>query len=467
MNKCLTAILLALSATASAQRLQPAPRLVVNITIDQLRTDYIQAFAPLYGPDGFKKLLSEGRVYEAASYDFLPIDRASAVASISSGTTPYYNNIVSSQWLDRATLRPVYCVADSKVGTSPRLLSTSTIGDELKVATGGSALVYALAFSRDAAVLSPGHAADGAVWVDDNRGVLATSAYYPQKAHKWLNAYNAVYSQRASDDRTKNLAVAHAAQACVVEQAMGRDAVTDYLAVTLSAKGRGAANWQTDMEGVYIKLDQLLGDLVAGIEKQVGKEHVLFVVTSTGYTDEENVDYSKYNVPTGTFYINRTANLLNIYLGAVYGQGRYVEACYHNEIYLNHKLIEQKRISQSEVLVRCQEFLIQNSGVRDVYTTNSLLNAGGDTRKLRNGHHPAISGDIVVEVAPGWQLYNEDNQERYTCRASFVPFPIIFYGAGTPAEHINTPVSVEHIAPTIAKAIRIRAPNACKSEPLF
>ena len=67
-------ILLALSATASAQRLQPAPRLVVNITIDQLRTDYIQAFAPLYGPDGFKKLLSEGRVYEAASYDFLPID---------------------------------------------------------------------------------------------------------------------------------------------------------------------------------------------------------------------------------------------------------------------------------------------------------------------------------------------------------------------------------------------------------
>ena len=96
------------------------------------------------------------------------------------------------------------------------------------------------------------------MWVDDNRGVLATSAYYPQKAHKWLNAYNAVYSQRASDDRTKNLAVAHAAQACVVEQAMGRDAVTDYLAVTLSAKGRGAANWQTDMEGVYIKLDQLL-----------------------------------------------------------------------------------------------------------------------------------------------------------------------------------------------------------------
>lgn len=467
MNKCLTAILLALSASASAQKLQPAPRLVVNITIDQLRTDYIQAFAPLYGSGGFRKLLSEGRVYEAASYSFVPVDRASAVASISSGTTPYYNNIVSSRWFDRATLRPVYCVADSKVGTSPRLLSTSTIGDELKVATGGSALVYAFAFSRDAAVLSVGHAADGAVWIDDATGVLSTSAYYPQKTLKWLNAYNSVYSQRASDDRTRNLAVVHAAQSCVAEQAMGRDAVTDYLAVTLSAKGRGALDWQTDMEGVYTKLDQMLSDFVGAIEGAVGKENVLFMVTSTGYTDEENIDYSKYKVPTGTFYINRTANLLNVYLGAVYGQGKYVEACYHNEIYLNHKLIEQKRISLSEVLVRCQEFLIQNSGVRDVYTTNSLLVGGSDTRKLRNGHHPAISGDIIVDVAPGWQLYNEDNQERYTCRASFVPFPIIFYGAGTPAEHINTPVSVERIAPTVAKIIRIRAPNACKSEPLF
>lgn len=467
MNKCLTAILLALSASASAQKLQPAPRLVVNITIDQLRTDYIQAFAPLYGQGGFKKLLSDGCVYEAASYNFVPVDRASAVASISSGTTPYYNNIVSSRWLDRTTLRPVYCVADSKVGTSPRLLSTSTIGDELKVATGGSALVYAFAVSRDAAVLSVGHAADGAVWIDDATGVLSTSAYYPQKTQKWLNAYNAVYSQRASDDRTRNLAVIHAAQSCVTEQALGRDAVTDYLAVTLSAKGRGALDWQTDMEGVYTKLDQTLSDFIGAVETAVGKDHVLFMVTSTGYTDEENIDYSKYKVPTGTFYINRTANLLNVYLGAVYGQGKYVEACYHNEIYLNHKLIEQKRMSLSEVLVRCQEFLIQNSGVRDVYTTNSLLVGGGDTRKIRNGHHPAISGDIIVEVAPGWQLYNEDNQERYTCRASFVPFPIIFYGARTPAQHIETPVSVEHIAPTIAKIIRIRAPNACKVEPLF
>lgn len=467
MNRYFTAILLAMTASGYGQTLQPAPKLVVNITIDQLRTDYIEAFSPLYGQNGFRKLLSEGRVYEAASYDFAPVDRASAVASVSTGTTPYYNNIVGTQWLDRSSLRPVFCVDDPKYSTSPGRLSTSTIGDELKVATNGSSLVYALAPARDAAVLSAGHAADGAVWIDDKQGVLTTTDYYPAKVRKWLEAYNAVYSQRATDDRTKNLAVAHAAEACVTENALGRDGNTDYLAVTLSAKGRNATNWQTDMEGVYTKLDALLASLIGGIEKQVGKQNVLFMITSTGYTDEENVDYSKYRIPTGTFYINRTANLLNIYLGAVYGQGKYVETCFHNEIYLNHKLIEQKRLSLSEVLGRCQEFLIQNSGVRDVYTTDRLLSGNADVRKLRNGHHPSVSGDIIVEVASGWQLYNEDNQEKYTSRSSFVPFPIIFYGAGTKAEHINSPVTVERIAPTIAKAIRIRAPNACKAEPLF
>ena len=76
MNRCFTAILLAMTASGYGQSLQPAPKLVVNITIDQLRTDYIEAFSPLYGQNGFKKLLSEGRVYEAASYDFAPIDRA-------------------------------------------------------------------------------------------------------------------------------------------------------------------------------------------------------------------------------------------------------------------------------------------------------------------------------------------------------------------------------------------------------
>ena len=76
-------------------------------------------------------------------------------------------------------------------------------------------------------------------------------------------------------------------------------------------------------------------------------------------------------------------------------------------------------------------------------------------------------GDLVVEINPGWQLQNDDTHEEISVKKSLAYFPIIFYGANIPAEKVKTPVSIERIAPTISKSIRIRAPNACIATPLF
>lgn len=76
MNRYVTAALVAITATATqAQTLNPAPKLVVNITVDQLRSDYIEAFAPLYTENGFRKLLKQGKIFENVSYAFTPIDK--------------------------------------------------------------------------------------------------------------------------------------------------------------------------------------------------------------------------------------------------------------------------------------------------------------------------------------------------------------------------------------------------------
>ncbi len=453
MNKCLSAVIVAAlsGTTVQAQAPQAAPRLVVSITIDQLRNDYIEHYSPLYTQDGFKKLLQKGSVYEAASYPFAPVDRASAIATIVTGTTPYYHNIISTQWLDRKTLRPVFCVDDTQHGTSPRRMSTSTIGDELKVSSGGSAIVYGLAGSREAAVLSAGHAADGAMWIDGKTGNWTTSGYYCDKAGRWIRAYSSASPQPGKEKTQLNDAVSDAAVSCVVNNAMGRDEITDFLAVTLSAAGGNSKAWRTDMETVYRGLDKTLASLINRIEQAVGANRVLFVLTSTGYAEEPKVDYAKYRIPTGTFYINRTANLLNMYLGAIYGQARYVETCYRNQIYLNRKLIEDRLLSYEDVISRSKSFLIQIAGIRNV---------------TESPYNPAVSGDLLIEVAPGWQLLNEDNQDHYVARASFVPFPIILYGAGVKPQRVTLPVTVDRIAPTIAKSIQIRAPNACKSAPL-
>ncbi|MDD4379316.1 MAG: alkaline phosphatase family protein, partial [Dysgonamonadaceae bacterium] len=39
------------------------PKLVIGITIDQLRGDYLKMFQQTFGEKGFKRLLNEGLVY--------------------------------------------------------------------------------------------------------------------------------------------------------------------------------------------------------------------------------------------------------------------------------------------------------------------------------------------------------------------------------------------------------------------
>ena len=42
------------------------PRVVVNVTIDGLQGDLLDAFVPLYGEGGFRLLMSRGCVYSNA-----------------------------------------------------------------------------------------------------------------------------------------------------------------------------------------------------------------------------------------------------------------------------------------------------------------------------------------------------------------------------------------------------------------
>lgn len=153
MKKGLITSILALTFTGlQAQPLPATPKLVVTLTIDQLRTDYMEAFSTLYGEKGFKRLMREGKVFYQTEFPFNGTDRASAIAAIYSGTTPSMNGIISQYWMDASTLRPVNCVDDGAFmgnftdeNSSPSQLLTSTIADELKVATRNKGLVYAIA----------------------------------------------------------------------------------------------------------------------------------------------------------------------------------------------------------------------------------------------------------------------------------------------------------------------------------
>ncbi|MGN1235846.1 MAG: alkaline phosphatase family protein, partial [Bacteroidaceae bacterium] len=77
-----------------------------------------------------------------------------------------------------------------------------------------------------------------------------------------------------------------------------------------------------------------------------------------------------------------------------------------------------------------------------------------------------LSGDILVKVAPGWRLVNETHGQNRLVRESYLNFPIFFYGLNVKKETVETPVTTDCIAATLASIMRIRAPNACHTASL-
>lgn len=407
--------------------------------------------------------------------------------------------------MDRTSLRPVRCTEQVlKPGiASPDNLMVSTFGDELKVNTNGQAKIFAIAPYQDMAVLSAGHAADNACWMDERTGQWITSQYYANNTPNWILSFNELkrlenisrkYIWRPLDAPQGRAAFEHVmkgesgyrqylksalinsditelALQSVTNLKLGSDSITDLLCLNYYAglyEHKPMTDCQSEQEDTYLRLDRELGKFISALEQKLGKENVLFVVTSTGEVETDATDYDKYRIPTGTFYINRAANLLNMYFSAQWGQARYIETSYDNQLFVNHKLLEQKRLDKTEFFTRSQAFLSEMAGVKSVYTSIQLQNAHNDhLLRMRNSFSPQRCGDIIIEVAPGWRLQHEDTGSNRLSQASVVLFPVVFYGNGLQPKHVKGTITTDRIAPTLAKAIRIRAPNACSAEPLF
>ena len=506
-----------LGISTSAMHAGEVPKVVVSIVVDQLRTDYLEKFADLYGEGGFKKLLAEGHVYTNGYFSHSTPDRSSATASVYAGCTPYYHGVTGNRFMERSTLRVMGTVDDAEhkgINTnetaSPSRLVVTTLTDELKVATKGHSYVCSIAPERDMAVLAGGHAPNAVLWLSEDQGMWATSTYY-NGAPSWVATYNrredtrfdwksiewepyystGVYSYSVYDGIPKgfrytfrkgdaeairryktsaciNDEVTMLAKTCVAGSMFGRNKTTDMLCIGYYAGNyEHAPEWELPIEqqDIYCRLDRNIADLIAAVEAKVGVGNALFVITSTGYADAHRPVSKLFLLPGGELKMDRCCALLNVYLGALYGRDNYVEGSYRNEIYLNHALIEKKQMKLTELLESCTEFLSMVKGVKQVHTSLDLFSGNAD-QKVRGAYNADRSGDLILEVAPGWTLDDERWGEEIYYNRTHVPMPIIYYGGGMQAQYNRTPVSAESIAPTVAHILRISAPNACSTRPL-
>jgi predicted AlkP superfamily pyrophosphatase or phosphodiesterase len=199
----LVAVWLTTPLLAQKKPAQPAPRpkLVVGITVDQMRYDYLYRYADKYSAGGFKRLMREGFNAKNCHYPYFPTVTAAGHAAIFTGSVPAVNGIVGNEWFDQRSGRGVYCVEDSTVRTtggstskagwmSPRNLLTSTITDQLKIVSPQSKIV-GIAFKDRGSILPAGHAADAAYWFDSRTGEWISSTYYFPEVPDWVKAFNA------------------------------------------------------------------------------------------------------------------------------------------------------------------------------------------------------------------------------------------------------------------------------------
>lgn len=200
-------VLAALGLVSLARAATPA--LVIVITIDQFRGDYLTRFGPHFGEGGFKLLLAQGASFTDAHHRQAVTKTAPGHAVLLSGVHPDVHGIIANDWLDRATLRKVNCIEDDRVqpvglppdrsvvrmpgtnaqlGASPRNFLATTVGDELKVARAGRSKVIAISSKDRSAILLAGKLGDAAYWMD--RGRLVTSTYYMKELPSWVRAFN-------------------------------------------------------------------------------------------------------------------------------------------------------------------------------------------------------------------------------------------------------------------------------------
>ena len=191
------------------------PRLVLQITVDQLRGDFITRYEERLGAGGFRYLLDNGVYYTNAHYQHANTETIVGHASLATGTVPAAHGMVGNIWFDRELGRQVYNIedpdyhllsADADVdssteidptqraakadGRSPNAILSSTFGDELSLHFGGKSKVFGVSVKDRGAVAMAGHAGK-AFWFSKAGGAFVTSSYYYDRYPEWVIAWNA------------------------------------------------------------------------------------------------------------------------------------------------------------------------------------------------------------------------------------------------------------------------------------
>ena len=533
------AALLSAMGTTQAQEeplnLGARPPLVVGITVDQMRADYLYRFWNDFEEGGFKRIVEGGFVCADHHFGYAPTYTGPGHASIFTGTTPAYHGIIANDWYDRASGGSVYCASDTSVRAvgaaspdepagfmSPHRLQVTTLGDELKLATGGHAKVIGMSMKDRGAILPAGHSADGAFWFHGkDEGAFISSTYYFDELPDWAERFNRkspvddymkdgwkrllnedAYDESQPDNNPyespfrgttratfpydfRDLAEANRgydllkgspagnsllvdfALAAIAGEDLGGDAITDLLAISFSSTdyvGHQFGVHAQETQDVYLRLDRELARLFKALDEQVGAGNWMCWLSADHAGATVPSLGQSVGMPVDYWRPGNMTDAAEAACAAAYGEGPWILQYSNDQFFLDRERIAAAGLDVEEVAARVRRVAMEDPDVYRAVTRWDLAQiAFTEDPVLSNlqwGLHPTASGEVVVVPKPGWINYGRTGTTHGSPYAYDTHVPCIFYGWGVKPGATYERTHIRDIAPTVSALIHSPLPNA-------
>jgi hypothetical protein len=502
--------MLAAAAAAPQPAAGPDVRLILLVTVDQFRYDYLTRFRPDYN-QGFRRLLEGGAVFTDANLEHYPTVTAVGHATSLSGATPSVSGIVGNDWFDRATGVNVTSVSDPTVtpvgsttaamAASPRRLLVSTLGDEMKMAAGaprGSAdppRIVGISLKDRSAILAVGRGADASYWWDPQTGNFVTSTYYMKEMPAWVRAFN---ERRTADSLAGkawtslaqpsaslkampvepgqalndaiwaspygNELLVALAEAALEHERLGQRGVTDLFSVSFSSNDSVGHTYGPDspqVRDIAVRTDRVIGRLLDRVDALVGLRHTIVAFTTDHGVAPVPEVAQQHALPGGRLTSKELFDPIEAALAERYGPGKWILGTAGSSPYFNHRLMAQMKIDQAEARRVAAQAAMAVPHVARVYTREQLLlGAPGDriaSRVLR-GFNAQRSGDLEIILEPYWmrQATGTTHGTPYNYDAHI---PLILMGQRIrPGEYADH-VALNDLAPTLATLLAVPIPS--------
>jgi len=411
---------------------------------------------------------------------------------------------------------------------SPKNLMCTTFGDELRLSNNFKSKVYSISMEPAPGIFSAGHTANGSYWFDPRTGNWISSTYYTDTLPTWVDEFNAKkfpgiylketwspvfpieqYTESLPDknkyetglkgqvtfpyllediseiNRNKldygflnkttfgNTYTRDFAVNLIVNEQLGTDDVTDVLTICLTALENIGSLFgpnSVEVEDAFLRLDKEIAHFLNFLDEQVGKENALIYLTSDHGVSQIPTYLSDNKIPAGYFNHSGALSLMMSALNNKYGRGEWVRAYHAQQIYLNHTLIEDSKLSLREMQEYVAQFMLQFSGVANTITSQTLQTANftdGVYRKIQNSYNQKRSGDVIINLKAGWVERNDASTGGTSSYSYDSRVPLIWYGWKIGRGSITRQIDIIDIAPTISSFLNITYPNSCTGSPVF